>query len=929
VSAPPRPIDAALFYAGRLGWRVFPIWWIKPDGHCACGLYNCRDEGKHPIGACAVRGCHDATKDLDLIGAWWDRFPDANVGLATGRRSGVFVIDVDPRHGGNDGLLDLEEMCGKLPATVQALTGGGGFHYFFAYPDDETRRVGNRTNVGAPRGLQPDDPRRITGVDCRGSGGYVVVPPSNHRSGDVYEWDDDGRPGKVEIAQCPERWLELITTTTAGGDLPELPTDDENTPTTPEAERLIEEQCNLLINAGDGARHATRAEAGKRAGRLIAGGLISTAEAIRRLEAAALENSKERAWKVRKTLVDMMRIGMQWPWTPKPPGIEDPPPPSDDDAPPFLGPPSDKPKSRRGAAKPPRERPEGPKGDRGAPEPAAAPERAESGETEGRPRHLRVVADDEGGGSSSLDGKPEIWVSGRDLLHIVEDTWRAIHSDNDPPQYFLRGSGLIRAAVDEDEDRVVVKPITSKTDALAMLTRVAKWRSQTKDGAELVVRPVKDVAGDVLVRPDAFLPRLDETPTAPLFDDDGTIIDSQGYHPKSRVWLHFPGDFRVPAVSLNPKPEAVAAAVELLRSDLLVDFPFVASSDFAHAVAGLLLPFCRRMIDGPTPIHMIEAASAGTGKSLLAGAISIISEGHDLEPVTIGRDQEEIRKKITSLLLRTQRVIALDNLAGTIASADLAAAVTATRWTDRELGKNRMLDLPNRSVWLATANNPRLSLELARRCIRIRIVAAVDRAWERSGFKHDPLVLWVKERRPDLVRACLTLIQAWIAAGRRPSSAVFGSFEHWAGVIGGILEHAEIPGFLENQADMYEAADPATGDWRAFAVLWWDTYGPDHCTVTQLRELADNANLIPSVLGDKSEKSQATRLGRALVDMRGRILGQLQVGISIDGHSKRRHYFLKPIVEMVRPSAAQTGDGQPPDEEPPPPSGGDDQQGLF
>jgi hypothetical protein len=934
VTAAPKPLEAALFYAGRLGWRVFPIWWIKPDGHCACGLYNCRDEGKHPIGPCVPKGCHDATTDLDLIRAWFEAFPDANIGLATGRRSGVFVIDIDPRHGGNDGLLDLEELCGKLPDTIESLTGGGGFHYFFAYPDDETLRVGNRTNVGAPRGLQPDDPRRITGVDCRGSGGYVVVPPSNHRSGDVYEWNEDARPGKLEIAECPAEWLKLITTRSSGDELPELRGDDDNVPTSPTAERLIEQQCELLRTAGGGARHATRAEAGKRAGRLIAGGLISTGEALRRLEVAAQENSKERAWKIRKTLVDMIRIGMQWPWTEKPPGSFDgPPPPDDDDAPPES--------YRRdswesGRDEPPRgrERAKREPGSDGAAAPAAAADRApdgSEGDSGGAPPRFRVVGDDETGEPPTLDDKPEIFVNSRDLLHIVEDTWAAVHLSNDPPEYFVRGGRMIRAAVDENEDRVVITHVADRTSALAIMTRVARWRSWKQgkgdDYEKIVVRPVKDVAGDMVARPDPSLPKLEETPTAPLFDHDGTIIDSQGYHADSKVWLHFPGSFRVPAVSTNPKAADVAAAVELLQNDLLVDFPFSASSDFAHAVAGLILPFVRRMIDGPTPIHMVEAAGPGTGKSLLAGAVCQITQGHDLEAVTIGRDQEEIRKKITSMLLRAQRVIVLDNLAGTLASADLASAVTSTTWTDRELGANRMLDLPNRAVWIATANNPRLSLELARRCIRIRIVAAQDRPWEREGFKHHPIGLWIKENRPDLVRAILTLVQSWIVAGRKPCSSIFGSFEHWAATIGGILEHAAIPGFLENQAEMYEAADTATGDWRAYAVAWWQAFGAEHVTVSQLRELADNANLIPSVLGDKTEKSQATRLGKALGDMRGRILGELKICLSSDSHSKRRLYYLEPVGETP-PGAPQTQTDAPapaagpPDDE-------DDQGGLF
>jgi hypothetical protein len=95
----------------------------------------------------------------------------------------------------------------------------------------------------------------------------------------------------------------------------------------------------------------------------------------------------------------------------------------------------------------------------------------------------------------------------------------------------------------------------------------------------------------------------------------------------------------------------------------------------------------------------------------------------------------------------------------------------------------------------ATGNNPEFSNEMARRLVRIRLDPHTDRPWQRSDFRHPDLMSWVRANRARLVAACLTLCQAWIAAGRPRGGRSIGSFENWAHVLGGVLEVAGIPGF--------------------------------------------------------------------------------------------------------------------------------------
>jgi hypothetical protein len=147
-------LKAALAYARR-GVPVFP----------------CEPAAKRPL---TRNGHWDATRDPRAIGRWWRRWPSANVGVPTGRESGVVVLDVDPDAGGSESLAKLERACGPVPTTATARTGGGGIHHFFRYPRGKEIR-----NSAGLLGL---------GLDVRGEGGYVVVPPS--RTQGPYRWVD-------------------------------------------------------------------------------------------------------------------------------------------------------------------------------------------------------------------------------------------------------------------------------------------------------------------------------------------------------------------------------------------------------------------------------------------------------------------------------------------------------------------------------------------------------------------------------------------------------------------------------------------------------------------------------------------------------------------------------------------------------------------
>jgi hypothetical protein len=181
-------LDAALRYA-EMGWRVIPLHHVE-HGQCSCNRHKCTSPGKHPR---TRHGLKDGTTDKSKIRGWWKQWTNANIGIVTGEISGFFALDIDPDKGGSDSLVELTNSYGQLPDTLSQTTGGNGKHYLFAQIGTEIK--GSISKVGC-------------GIDIRGDGGYILVPPSNHISGGTYSWDlaIDHTP----IVPAPEWLLHLI-----------------------------------------------------------------------------------------------------------------------------------------------------------------------------------------------------------------------------------------------------------------------------------------------------------------------------------------------------------------------------------------------------------------------------------------------------------------------------------------------------------------------------------------------------------------------------------------------------------------------------------------------------------------------------------------------------------------------------------------------
>lgn len=462
--------------------------------------------------------------------------------------------------------------------------------------------------------------------------------------------------------------------------------------------------------------------------------------------------------------------------------------------------------------------------------------------------------------------RPTIRVGARHLRDMTQDAITALLAANQPvPNVFQRGGELVRLRRDDRGARI--QPMTAAA-VRGRLARVADWVRPTDNGA-LPTAPPDDVVADLMSLEEWELPHLDGVVESPVFGPEGDIITATGYHESARLWYQAPRGLKIPDLPSDPADGDIAQARNLILDDLLHDFPFVDDASRAHALAAMLLPFARHLIDGPTPLHVISAPVPGTGKGLLSDAVCIPALGREPNIMTAAVREEEWKKSITATLDGAPVAVLIDNINHKVDSASLAGVLTARTWSDRVLGESRILNCPVNCLWLATGNNLQFSQEMPRRLCWIRLDARVENPAMRasSRFKHAQLTEWAKQHRGELIHAALVLVQAWLRRGKPLwTTKTMGRFEEWTRVMGGILQVAGVPGFLDNLERVIGEADDEAEERRAFVVEWWDRYGRHEVGAKELAGLIAELDLLPGndSIRSKSGEVSAVRLGRRL-----------------------------------------------------------------
>jgi hypothetical protein len=467
---------------------------------------------------------------------------------------------------------------------------------------------------------------------------------------------------------------------------------------------------------------------------------------------------------------------------------------------------------------------------------------------------------------------PQIIVNRRPLRNVTTESISAMQAANNPARLFERGASSVR--INRNEQNRPFIEIMSEPAMRGFMDRSANYMNVRKDAAgNLIyshVHPPQDVVKDVMTVPEhRFPPLLAITPN-PVMRADGTILSIPGYDVESRLYYEPDPGLKMPEMPTNPTREQLQAAVDQCKEPLL-DFPFENDASSANALATLICPVIRPMIDGCVPLALFDKPQAGTGASLLAEVIAIVATGLPAAMMAAPGDNDEWRKVITTTILNGDTILVIDNIEDILQSAALAVLLSSRQWKDRILGRSEDVLLPNTLTLIGTGNNIRLGGDLPRRCVWIRMDAQTARPWMRSAkFKHPNLPEWVMQSRGLILAAILTIVRSWILAGspQKADQKILGGYESYSRVVGGILEYIGIKGFLSNLDSMYDIIDTNIPAWEAFLIAWRENLGNKPVTtaelIAELNKSPEFRAALPDDYADMTVKNYQRRLGIAI-----------------------------------------------------------------
>jgi putative DNA primase/helicase len=371
--------------------------------------------------------------------------------------------------------------------------------------------------------------------------------------------------------------------------------------------------------------------------------------------------------------------------------------------------------------------------------------------------------------------------------------------------------------------------------------------------------------------------------STPVLLADGRVLQTPGYDADSGLLFVPHGEFM--SIPESPsKDDALAALGSLL--DLVCDFPFEQPEHRSAWVAALLTALSRHAFSGPAPLFLADANIRWSGKGKCLNVISTIVSFRNFATDPYTSDDREFAKTVTALALAGENYVPLDNVVGNLGSSVLDMVLTSTEWQGRILGESRQPRLPLNMIWFATANNAIIVGDTPRRICRIRLRSSDEVPEERTGFKYKNLIGHVRAYRCDLLAGALTILKAYIVAGKPTQSIIqWGSFESWSELICGCTVWLGLadPGLARKEASNKSDSDAVA---LRSLVAGWQELDPD-CKGKTARQaiesLKDNPEQFPKLREALSDifdlpfgkLPSPLKLGHRIKRFRDRIAGNL------------------------------------------------------
>lgn len=303
-----------------------------------------------------------------------------------------------------------------------------------------------------------------------------------------------------------------------------------------------------------------------------------------------------------------------------------------------------------------------------------------------------------------------------------------------------------------------------------------------------------------------FLRNLEGIAHGPFLRLDGTIGGrSPGYDDASGILVV--GDADWPEIPDTPTDDDVRQAVRQLLN-VVREFPWTNPSGKSVWLSIVLSAVARPAINGPVPLHVVDASTRGSGKSKLAKVASLIAEGVEPAMESLSPNDQEMDKRLLAVLAEGSRVVVFDNVTGPVGGASLDRFLTATVYGGRVLGSTAMLRVRNLSVPVVTTNNAAVGADTARRCVALRLTPPDELPEERT-FDVADLEEHARSQRRELLSAALVILRSHAAKGFPTYAEAFnqgddgtvttvpcrpkGSFEAWSRVVRHAIVGAGLP----------------------------------------------------------------------------------------------------------------------------------------
>jgi hypothetical protein len=385
---------------------------------------------------------------------------------------------------------------------------------------------------------------------------------------------------------------------------------------------------------------------------------------------------------------------------------------------------------------------------------------------------------------------------------LIDDAqiWRAVDESErllmskDPFSVFERCGLLFRVvrmrskSIQSGEDQGIGLKEINSGYLLDLLNRRLIFVKPLSNGALAAVDPPTKIVTRYMTRSGHWkLYTLTGIVYTPTLRPDGSVLEQPGYDVKSGVYFDDAGK-RFAPLKKDPTKDEAMTALRRLRYPFR-DFPFVSREkgdtgvreDEAVVLAAVLTALIRQSIR-TAPLFAFNAPVAGSGKTLLANVISIIATGKHAVTAPQGIDREEERKHLFATLLQGKPIVLIDNVERPISSPILCNILTAPgMYKDRILGRSEMVEVPTNVTFLVTGNNLTFEGDMTRRVLLCTIDPKVENPEARTGFDIEDLEIHVMQRRERYVRAGLTILKAYVVAGKPPQDIPqYGSFTDWS-----------------------------------------------------------------------------------------------------------------------------------------------------